>query len=60
MRIMILFDGYEYSKIQSEGVSAKAILEAHDECVYLDDAETEEAADRKIQRHRERHKGFWF
>jgi hypothetical protein len=60
MIIMICFNGKEYFKDPlPEGGNPDAILDKHPGCMFLDHASSQEEADAKIQRDRDRHKPFW-
>jgi hypothetical protein len=57
---MILFDERIYLvEPLPEGVHADTIMEKHPGCMFLDNASSQEEAEIKIQRDRDRRKPLW-
>jgi hypothetical protein len=60
MNITILFNGTAYIKAEvPQGVNPDTILAKHPGCMILAQASSQEEADAKIQKDRDRHKPSW-
>jgi hypothetical protein len=61
MNFAIFSNGKQYfMEPMPPGIGIDAIWAKHPDCRFVDNADSEEEAERKIRQDRDRHRPFWF